>query len=112
HIAYEAQKKSIEAIKPGQSAEEIDAIARDYITEHGYGEYFPHLTGHGLGLNIHEYPIIDEGEKAILREGMVITMEPGIYLPDVGAVRIEDMILVTDDGYEYLTDSPRDLILQ
>lgn len=112
HISYEAQKKSIEAIKPGRSAEEIDAIARDYITKHGYGEYFPHLTGHGLGLNIHEYPILDVGEKAILEAGMVITMEPGIYLPNVGAVRIEDMILVTDDGYEYLTDSPRDLILK
>lgn len=111
-VAYEAQQRSIAAIKPGRSAEEIDAVARDYITENGYGAYFPHLTGHGLGLNVHEYPILDVGEKAILEKNMVITMEPGIYVPDVGAVRIEDMILVTDNGYEYLTDSPRDLILK
>src|SRR5699024_5451043 len=106
-----AHQRSIEAIKPGRSAEEIDAVARDYITKHGYGEYFPHLTGHGLGLHVHEYPILDQGEKALLEAGMIITMEPGIYLPNVGAVRIEDMILVTDDGHEYLTDSPRDLVL-
>lgn len=112
NIVFEAQKKSIEAIKPGRKAEEIDAIARDYISDCGYADYFPHLTGHGLGMSIHEFPILDQGEKATLEKNMVITIEPGIYLPEVGAVRIEDMILITEDGYEYLTTSPRELILE
>lgn len=111
-ISYEAQKRAIQAIRPGKTAEEIDAVARDYIIEQGYGDYFPHLTGHGIGVSVHEYPIIDQGEQAVLEENMIVTIEPGIYLPDVGAVRIEDMILITTDGYEYLTNSPRDLILK
>lgn len=111
NIALKAQQKAIEAIKPGQVAKDIDAIARDHITANGYGEHFPHLTGHGLGVDIHEYPILDQGEESVLEENMVITMEPGIYVDNIGAARVEDMILVTKDGYEYLTSSPRDLIL-
>ncbi|MBM7714831.1 Xaa-Pro aminopeptidase [Bacillus thermophilus] len=111
-IALEAQKKAVKAIKPGEHVQTIDAIARDYITEHGYGEYFPHLTGHGLGMAVHEYPILDQGEKSILQKNMIVTIEPGVYMPGVGAARMEDMILVTDSGYEYLTTSSRVLLLK
>lgn len=110
-IALKAQKKAIGAIKPGVRSHEVDAVARDFITESGYGEYFPHLTGHGLGLFVHEHPILDKGEESILMENMVLTVEPGIYVPEIGAARIEDMILVTEDGYEYLTTSSRELLL-
>lgn len=110
-IALEAQQLAIKTIKPGVIAQEVDRVARDFIKKHGFGEFFPHLTGHGLGIGIHEYPIIDEGEESILEENMVVTIEPGVYVPNIGAARIEDMILVTKDGYEYLTSSPREMIL-
>jgi len=110
-VALEAQENAIKSIKPGAISSEVDKVARDYITKHGYGEYFPHLTGHGLGLGVHEHPIIDQGEESILQEGMVVTIEPGIYVPSIGAARIEDMILITKNGYEYLTSSSKNLIL-
>lgn len=110
-IALKAQEKAIKAIKPGVRSHEIDAVARDFITENGYGDYFPHLTGHGLGMFVHEHPILDQGEESMLEKNMVLTVEPGIYVPGIGAARIEDMIVVTEDGYEYLTTSSRDLLL-
>ncbi len=88
----------------------MDKVARDYITEQGYGENFPHLTGHGLGIDIHEKPIIDQGVDTVLEPNMVVTIEPGIYLEGVGASRIEDMVLITEDGHELLTETPRKLI--
>ncbi|HHW03972.1 MAG TPA: aminopeptidase P family protein [Thermoanaerobacterales bacterium] len=109
-VAYEAQQKAIEAVKPGMAAEDIDKAARDYITQKGYGKYFPHLTGHGLGLSIHEMPIVDVGSKILLEPGMIVTIEPGIYVEGLGAARVEDMVLVTDGGYELLTNAPRELI--
>lgn len=111
-IALAAQQHAISAIKPGQSAHFIDSIARNFITENGYGEAFPHLTGHGIGVSIHEYPIVDQGEESMLEENMVITIEPGIYVDGIGAARIEDMILVTSEGYEVLTSSPRELLIR
>jgi Xaa-Pro aminopeptidase len=92
------------------AAEDIDKAARDYITQKGYGKYFPHLTGHGLGLSIHEMPIVDLGSKILLEPGMIVTIEPGIYVEGLGAARVEDMVLVTDDGYELLTNAPRELV--
>lgn len=109
-VAYEAQRKAIEAIKPGKKAGDIDARARKLISDRGFGEYFPHLTGHGVGIDIHEYPILDKGIETILEPNMVTTVEPGIYLPGVGAARVEDMVLITEDGSEVLTKTERNLI--
>ena len=109
-VALKAQQAAIAAIKPGMIAAKIDAVAREIIQREGYGEYFPHLTGHGVGLSIHELPIIDKGVETPLTSGMVTTIEPGIYLAGVGAARIEDMVLVTDTGYELLTKAERELI--
>ncbi len=109
-VALKAQQAAIALVRPGMKAAEVDAVARKIIQREGYGKYFPHLTGHGVGLSIHELPIIDKGVETPLRSGMVITIEPGIYLPGVGAARIEDMVLVTDTGYELLTRAERELI--
>jgi len=89
---------------------EIDQIVRDYIQKKGYGEYFVHSTGHGLGIEVHEAPSISSRDNTILQPGMVITVEPGIYIPNLGGVRIEDDVLVTENGYELLTKSTRELI--
>jgi len=110
-IVYNAQQKALAALKPGIQASEIDAAARDYITEAGYGSYFGHGLGHGLGLETHEQPVLSHRSKTILKPGMVFTIEPGIYLPGWGGVRIEDMVLVTDQGAETMTNSPRNLII-
>lgn len=110
NIAYSAQKEAISAVKPGIRASELDKIARDYISRHGFGKYFPHITGHGLGISIHETPILDKDSDTILEANMVVTVEPGIYMKDIGAARVEDMVLVTKDGYEVLTSTERMLI--
>ncbi|WP_286974372.1 M24 family metallopeptidase [Acetomicrobium sp. UBA5826] len=109
-IAYEAQKRTVAAIKPGVSGGDVDKVAREYIAQNGYGKHFPHLTGHGLGLSIHEMPILDEDFEVVLEPGMVVTVEPGIYVEGIGAARIEDMVLITEDGFSLLTGTPRDLI--
>ncbi|GAB5491098.1 MAG: aminopeptidase P family protein [Phototrophicaceae bacterium] len=95
--------------KPGVSCHDVDKAARDVIIEAGYGEYFTHRLGHGLGLSGHELPNIAENNHIVLEEGMVFTIEPGIYIPNVGGVRIEDDVLVTADGIRSLTTFPRDL---
>lgn len=110
-IVLEALKRGIEAIRPGESAKTIDDVTRNYITDHGYGEYFGHSTGHGVGLEIHEPLRLSQESKAILQEGMVVTVEPGIYIPNWGGCRIEDDIVVTKDGYEVITQSDRNLIV-
>ncbi len=109
-VALRAHDRAIKAIRPGVEAQYIDRVARSCIEESGYGSYFPHLTGHGLGVEIHEQPILDRGSSTRLEEDMVLTVEPGIYLPGAGAARIEDMLLVTEGGAEFLTHTPRDLI--
>ncbi len=109
-IAYAAQQAAIAAIKPGIRACDVDAVAREMITAEGLGEYFPHLTGHGVGLSTHEPPILDRDVEMVLEPGMVVTVEPGIYLPGVGAARVEDMVLVTPTGHEVLTATPRELV--
>jgi len=98
-----AQARGIEAVKPGVKAARIDQITRSVIEQAGYGKYFSHSTGHGLGLEVHEAPSISKGDKTVLKEGMVFTVEPGVYLPGVGGVRIEDMLLVTADGCQVLS---------
>ncbi len=109
-IVLQAQKAALEAIRPGVKGKAIDAIARDIITKAGYGDYFGHGLGHSVGLDIHENPRFSSAEEQMITEGMVITVEPGIYLPGFGGVRIEDMVVVTSDGYENFTHSPKGLI--
>ena len=108
-IVLEAHDRAIEKVKPGTSIAEVDEAARDHIRSQGYGEYFGHGTGHGIGLAVHEDPAVNSESKGLLQEGMVFTVEPGIYLPDRGGVRIEDMVLVTAHGAEVLTHLPREL---
>ncbi|WP_369902300.1 Xaa-Pro dipeptidase [Bacillus manliponensis] len=103
------QLQAIEACKPGVTLGEIDRAARSVIEDAGYGDFFPHRLGHGLGISVHEYPDVKEGNNAPLREGMVFTIEPGIYVPNVGGVRIEDDIYVTENGVEILTKFPKKL---
>lgn len=110
-IVLTAQLKVIDTARPGMTGIELDAVARDYITEKGYGEAFGHSTGHGIGLEIHEGPNVSRlAEKPFVAKN-VITDEPGIYLPGIGGVRIEDDLLITNDGCEVLTKSPKELII-
>lgn len=108
----EAQLRGVAACKAGMTGKELDDVCRDYIKEKGYGEYFGHGTGHGVGRFIHEGPKLSfRGEHDVLEPGMVVTIEPGIYLPGWGGVRIEDMVLVTADGCRRLSQSPKDLVI-
>ena len=110
-IVLDAQLKVLEAAKAGMTGIALDAVARDHITACGYGEAFGHSTGHGIGLEIHEGPNVSfRADKAFV-PGNVITNEPGIYLPGIGGVRIEDDMLVTESGIEVLTHSPKELII-
>ncbi|WP_409254007.1 M24 family metallopeptidase [Bacillus sp. SCS-153A] len=106
-----AEQASLEASKPGNRIGDLDSIARKVISDAGYGDYFPHRIGHGLGINVHEFPSMSHMNDGILREGMVYTIEPGIYLPEIGGVRIEDDVLVTSAGYETLTKFPKELLI-
>lgn len=102
-IVLEAQKKVIKLIKPGAKIAEIDGVSRKYIAQQGYGEFFGHGLGHGVGLEVHEAPHISGKDSNTLRPGMVFTVEPAIYLPGKFGIRIEDMVLVTDKGCEVLS---------
>ncbi len=103
-IVLDAQTKAIEAIRPGIKAKEVDAICRDALSNAILGAEFLHGTGHGVGLEIHEYPRINSKSDDIIQEGMVITVEPGIYIEGSYGIRWEDLLLVTDSGVEYLTN--------
>ena len=111
NVVLQAQQKAIAAIQPGAMVNDIDAVARGIITRAGYGKRFGHGLGHGFGLEIHEPPWLtsDVKRNRPLRAGMVVTVEPGIYLPGQGGVRIEDDILVTRDGHEVLSHLPKEL---
>lgn len=102
-IARDAQKRGIDAIRAGIKASKVDKAARDYIEKKGYGKFFGHGTGHGVGLRIHELPRVSRISEDVLEEGNVITIEPGIYIPRLGGVRIEDDFLVTKNGVEQLS---------
>jgi Xaa-Pro aminopeptidase len=111
-VVLRAQQRALAAIRPGVRARDVDAEARAVIGEAGFGQFFGHGLGHGLGLQIHEAPAIRQNSEAVLQTGMVFTVEPGIYLPGWGGVRIEDDVLVTPDGCEVLTHVPKEPILR
>lgn len=106
----EAQLRGVNGIKPGMTGDEADALTRDYITEQGFGEYFGHSTGHGLGMEVHEAPGVSPRTKTVLVPGMVVTVEPGIYIPNVGGCRIEDDIVITETSNERLTHVTKEFI--
>jgi len=110
-ITYAAQAKGLAAVKAGAVLGRVDAAARNYITRQGYGKYFGHGLGHGTGLVIHEAPSLAQGRKEKLAAGMVVTVEPGIYLPRRGGVRIEDLVVVTKHGCKFLShaEKPKEL---
>ncbi len=105
----QAQQNALDMIKEGVSCGEVDDAARIYISHAGYGEYFGHSTGHGVGLDIHEVPSVSPKSDFILRNGMVVTVEPGVYLPDRFGVRIEDMVVVTNSGYMNFASMSKEL---
>ncbi len=104
-----AQERARATVRPGVKAGDVDAEARAVIEEAGFGRFFDHGLGHGVGMEIHEAPWLRKGSDMVLRPGMVLTLEPGIYLPGWGGVRIEDDVLVTADGCEVLSRVPRSL---
>ncbi|MFC5604428.1 M24 family metallopeptidase [Sporosarcina koreensis] len=104
-----AEQTAIDMIRPGVKARDLDKAARDVITEAGYGDYFTHRLGHGLGISVHEFPSITGTNDMEMEEGMVFTVEPGIYHPEITGVRIEDDVVVTSDGVEVLTKFPKEL---
>ncbi len=102
-VVKESQKKALNVIKDGASCKEVDFAARNFINKNGFGKYFIHGTGHGVGIDIHEEPSVSAKSKTVLKAGMVVTVEPGIYIPNKFGVRIEDTVLVTKNGCEVLT---------
>ena len=111
NIVLEANQKGIDAAKKGITGKALDAIARDYITEKGYGEAFGHSLGHGIGLDVHEGPNLSRKSDTLLDINNCVTIEPGIYLDGLGGVRIEDDILIKENGCERFTKSPKNLII-
>ncbi len=106
---FEAQNRAIKSVKSGVKATLIDAAARDYIKKAGYDSFFGHGTGHGVGLAVHEKPVVSWRSKDSIKENMVFTIEPGVYLPGFGGVRIEDMVVVRKNRADVLTSLPRKL---
>ncbi|SMO39520.1 aminopeptidase P family protein [Melghirimyces algeriensis] len=110
-IVLEANRQAIEVIQGGVTGKEVDSVAREVIRKHGYGDAFGHSTGHGLGMEVHERPGLSPKEESRLQPGMVVTVEPGIYLPEIGGVRIEDDVVVTENGCEVLSKSSKELLI-
>ncbi|MCK5128858.1 MAG: aminopeptidase P family protein [Clostridiales bacterium] len=108
-IVQEAQCEAQRILKPGIACKEVDKVARDIIAKQGYSEYFGHGVGHGVGLNVHELPVLNSKSEDILQSGMVVTVEPGIYIPNLGGVRIENTCYITEDSYTSLYDVSTEL---
>ncbi|RKL66720.1 peptidase M24 family protein [Salipaludibacillus neizhouensis] len=111
NTVLEAQRRSLLACAPGNPISKLDSEARSFISKQGYGDYFPHRIGHGLGIEVHEFPSLSDQNTDSLKSGMVFTIEPGIYIPNQAGVRIEDDIIITEDGFEILTQFPKDLTI-
>ena len=111
NVVLESQLLALEKVGPGMTGIEADAVARDYLKSKGYGEAFGHSTGHGIGLEVHEGPGLSFRSNTVLEPNMVVTIEPGVYLPGIGGVRIEDDIIITETGNERLTHSTKELII-
>ncbi len=110
-VLRDAQQAAVDAVRPGASAESIDAAARDVIAAAGFGDFFIHRTGHGIGLDVHEEPYIVGGNGLILEPGMAFSVEPGIYQPGRWGARIEDIVVVTENGVEPMNRRPHDLVV-
>lgn len=111
NIVLEANKRAIKAVKAGARFCDVDNAARDYITEKGYGEYFTHRTGHCIGIEVHDFGNVSSVNEQILEEGMIFSVEPGIYIKDDIGVRIEDLVMVTKDGCKILNDYNKELTI-
>lgn len=110
NIVLEAQMKTLEAIRAGAKCKDVDSVARNIITDAGYGENFGHGTGHAIGLELHESPRLSQQDESVLKVNHLVTNEPGIYISGFGGVRIEDLLVVKEDGYVRLSNSTKDLI--
>lgn len=108
-VVLRAQEQALRAVRAGVKASDVDNAARSVVAEAGYGEHFNHGLGHGIGLQVHEAPLLKPGSEVVLKAGVVVTIEPGIYLPQWGGIRIEDDVLVTEDGCEVLSSVPKQL---
>lgn len=111
NIVLEAQLRGMAGIKPGMTGKDADALTRNFIEEKGFGANFGHSTGHGIGLEVHEGPALSMKSDIVLEPGMAVTVEPGIYVPGLGGVRIEDDTIITNEGNESLTHSTKELII-
>lgn len=109
HLMVESQKRAFDTIKPGVCCSDVDLAARRVVEKAGYSQFFLHRTGHSMGLGIHETPFFAPTDETILEAGMIMTVEPGIYVPQLGGFRHSDTILITEDGFDFLTNTPRDL---
>jgi Xaa-Pro aminopeptidase len=109
-VVYDAHYRAIDCLKAGVSCVDVDAVARKTILDAGYGKYFMHSLGHGVGLEVHEAPYLSPRRKTILEEGMVFTIEPGIYIEGFGGVRLESLVHLTASGPEILSKAPKSLI--
>jgi Xaa-Pro aminopeptidase len=110
-LVLTAQQAALDGLRPGLSGKDADTLARQVITTAGHGDHFGHSLGHGVGLAIHEGPLLSPREDALLEAGMTVTVEPGVYLPGWGGVRIEDLVLLTPTGCEVLTTAPKQLMI-
>ena len=108
-LVRQANLAGIAAVKPGVKIKDVDNATRSVIADAGYGEFFTHRTGHGIGIEVHEYPDVNSINEMVIEEGMTFSVEPGIYLPNKYGVRIEDIVLVTKDGCEVLNSYPKTL---
>ena len=110
-VLVRAQQAAVDAVRPGATAAQVDAAARQVLTDAGLGEAFLHRTGHGIGVSVHEEPYIAPGNDLVLREGMAFSIEPGIYFAGTWGARIEDIVVVTDTGCESVNTRPHELIV-